>query len=68
MIGINILRLDAINLVPHYSKLLAELCTTTRKLKGNEKISAEENVSAVSQMRLPLNVKTQFYSLLLARS
>ena len=46
-VEINIPLLDAIKQVPRYAKLLKELCTTKRKLVGNEKVSAGENVCAV---------------------
>ena len=36
-----------------YAKFLKELCTSKRKLKGNEKVSMGENVSAVLQTKLP---------------
>ena len=39
--------------MPRYAKFLKELCTTKRKLVGNEKISVGENVSAVFQRKLP---------------
>ena len=35
-----------------YAKFLKELCTTKRKLVGNEKVSIGKNVSAVFQMKL----------------
>jgi len=38
--------------VPKYAKFLKELCTNKRKLKGNEKISVGENLSAVFQKKL----------------
>ena len=45
--------LDAINQVPKYAKFLKDLCTNKRKLRGNETIMVDENVSAVIQRRLP---------------
>ena len=39
--------------MPRYAKFLKELCTAKRKLKGNEKISVGENVSAVFQKKFP---------------
>jgi len=53
--------------VPGYAKFLKELCTAKRKLKGNEKVSVGENVSAIFQNKLPQNVKTQVYSLFLVK-
>ncbi|KAI3706942.1 hypothetical protein L6452_25039 [Arctium lappa] len=52
-VQVNIPLLDAIKQVPRYAKFLKELCTNKRKLKGNEKISMNQNVSAVLQKRLP---------------
>ncbi|KAI3748436.1 hypothetical protein L6452_11499 [Arctium lappa] len=52
-VQVNIPLLDAIKQVPRYAKFLKELCTNKRKLKGNEKISMSQNVSAVLQKRLP---------------
>ncbi|XP_023750593.2 uncharacterized protein LOC111898943 [Lactuca sativa] len=44
-------------LIPRYAKFLKELCTNKRKLKGNEKISMNENASAVLQRKLPPKCK-----------
>ena len=49
--------LDAIKQIPIYAKILKELCTSKRKLKGNEKISMNENASAVLQRKLPPKCK-----------
>ena len=46
-IEVNIPLLDAIKQVSRYAKFLKELCTSKRKLKGNEKVSMGENVSAI---------------------
>jgi len=43
--------------VSRYTKFLKELCTTKRKLAGNEKVSMGENVSAVFQRKLPSKCK-----------
>jgi len=43
--------------VPRYAKFLKELCTTKRKLVGNENVSVGENVSAVFQRKLPPKCK-----------
>jgi len=56
-VEINIPLLDAIKQVPHYAKFLKELCTTKRKLVGNEKVSVGKNVSAVFQRKLPPKCK-----------
>ena len=56
-VEVNIPLLDAIKQVPRYAKFLKELCTSKRKLKGNEKISVGENVSAILQRKLPPKCK-----------
>jgi len=56
-VEINIPLLDALKQVPHHAKFLKELCTTKRKLVGNEKVSVGENVSAVFQRKLPPKCK-----------
>ncbi|XP_062080417.1 uncharacterized protein LOC133785179 [Humulus lupulus] len=56
-VEVNIPLLDAIKQVPRYEKFLKELCTNKRKLKGNEKVSVGENVSAVLQKKLPPKCK-----------
>jgi len=43
--------------VPRYAKFLKQLCTTKRKLVGNEKVSMGENVSVVFQRKLPPKCK-----------
>ena len=43
--------------MPRYAKFLKELCTSKRKLKGNEKVSMGENVSALFQKKLPPKCK-----------
>ncbi|XP_024969716.1 uncharacterized protein LOC112509075 [Cynara cardunculus var. scolymus] len=50
-VQVNIPLLDAIKQVPRYAKFLKELCTNKRKLKGNEKISMSQNVSAVLALK-----------------
>jgi len=56
-VKINIPLLDAIKQVPRYAKFLKELCTTKRKLEGNEKVSVGKNVSTVFQRKLPPKCK-----------
>ena len=56
-VEINISLLDAIKQVPRYGKFLKELCTTKRKLVGNEKVSVGKNMSAVFQRKLPSKCK-----------
>ena len=43
--------------MPKYAKFLKELCTSKKKLKGNEKVSVGGNVSAVLQKKLPPKCK-----------
>ena len=56
-VEVNIPLLDAIKQVPRYAKFLKELCTSKRKLKGNEILSVGENVSAIIQRKLPQKCK-----------
>ncbi|KAL5578566.1 hypothetical protein UlMin_020265 [Ulmus minor] len=56
-VHVNIPLLDAIRQVPHYAKFLKELCTNKHKLKGNERVSVGENVSAILQQKLPPTCK-----------
>ncbi|XP_023752200.1 uncharacterized protein LOC111900555 [Lactuca sativa] len=56
-VEVNIPLLDAIKKIPRYAKFLKEVCTNKRKLKGNEKISMNENASAVLQRKLPPKCK-----------
>ncbi|PIN27218.1 hypothetical protein CDL12_00011 [Handroanthus impetiginosus] len=56
-VEVNISLLDAIKRIPRYAKFLKELCTSKKKLKGNERISVGKNVSAVLQRKLPPKCK-----------
>ena len=56
-VQVNIPLVEAIKQIPRYAKFLKELCTKKRKLKGNEKVSVGENVSAVLQRKLPPKCK-----------
>ncbi|XP_076951755.1 uncharacterized protein LOC143625226 [Bidens hawaiensis] len=56
-VEVNIPLLDAIKQVPRYAKFLKELCSSKKKLKGNETVKVNENVSAVLQKRLPPKCK-----------
>ncbi|GJT45219.1 DNA-directed DNA polymerase [Tanacetum coccineum] len=56
-VEVNIPLLDVIKQVPRYAKFLKELCTSKRKLKGNEKVLLGENVSAMIQKKLPIKCK-----------
>ncbi|KAK8511906.1 hypothetical protein V6N12_074596 [Hibiscus sabdariffa] len=58
-VEINIPLLDVIRKVPRYARFLKNLCTTKRKLTGNEKVNLGENVSAVFQRKLPPKLKDQ---------
>ncbi|KAL0284271.1 UNVERIFIED_CONTAM: hypothetical protein Sangu_2835500 [Sesamum angustifolium] len=52
-VEVNISFLDAVKQVPRYAKFLKELCTYKSKLRGNERVSMVENVSAILQRKLP---------------
>ena len=56
-VEVNIPFLNAIKQVPRYAKFLKELCSSKRKIKGNEKVSVGENVSAILQKKLPPKCK-----------
>ena len=46
-VEINIPLLDALKQVPYYAKFLKNLCTSKRKMKGNEKVSIGVNISTI---------------------
>ena len=56
-VEIDIPLLDALKQVPCYTKFLKELCISKCKMKGDEKVSARENASAVLQKKLPTKCK-----------
>ncbi|XP_023743433.3 uncharacterized protein LOC111891605 [Lactuca sativa] len=56
-VEVNIPLIDAIKQVPRYAKFLKELCTSKKRLKGNETVKVGENVSAMLQKRLPQKCK-----------
>ncbi|KAL1060215.1 hypothetical protein V6Z11_1Z116100 [Gossypium hirsutum] len=56
---VNISLLDAIKQIPRYSEFLKELCTSKRRLIGNERVNVGENVSAVLQKKVPPKYKDQ---------
>ncbi|KAL0293823.1 UNVERIFIED_CONTAM: hypothetical protein Sangu_3230500 [Sesamum angustifolium] len=56
-VEVNIPLLDAIKQIPRYARFLKELCTSKGKLKGNERVSMGENVSAILQRKLPPKCK-----------
>ncbi|XP_024037619.1 uncharacterized protein LOC112097222, partial [Citrus clementina] len=56
-VEVNIPLLDAIKKIPRYAEVLKELCTSKRKLRGDEKVHMGENVSAVLQKKLPPKCK-----------
>ncbi|KAK4395092.1 hypothetical protein Sango_1663500 [Sesamum angolense] len=56
-VEVNIPLLDAIKQIPRYARFLKELCTSKCKLKGNERVSMGENVSAILQRKLPPKCK-----------
>ncbi|XP_027171820.1 uncharacterized protein LOC113771440 [Coffea eugenioides] len=53
-VEINIPLLDAIKQIPKYAKFLKDLCTHKKKVKGDERVTVGENVSAILQRKLPL--------------
>ncbi|KAL7595933.1 hypothetical protein Lser_V15G28978 [Lactuca serriola] len=66
-VEINIPLLDDITQIPRYAKFLKELCTSKKKLKGNQTVKVGENVSAVLQKRLPKNARTRVFSRFLVK-
>ncbi|KAH9659131.1 hypothetical protein KPL70_023750 [Citrus sinensis] len=56
-VEVNIPLLDAIKQIPRYAKFLKELCTSKRKLRGDERVHMGENVSTVLQKKLPPKCK-----------
>ncbi|XP_061349033.1 uncharacterized protein LOC133294399 [Gastrolobium bilobum] len=56
-VEVNILLLDAIQQIPRYAKFLKELCTNKKRLKGDERVSVSQNVSALIQ---PMPKKCQY--------
>ncbi|XP_061366904.1 uncharacterized protein LOC133310041 [Gastrolobium bilobum] len=48
-VEVNIPLLDAIQQIPRYAKFLKELCTNKRRLKGDERVSVSQNMSALIQ-------------------
>ncbi|KAK8286611.1 hypothetical protein V6Z12_D07G001000 [Gossypium hirsutum] len=51
-VEVNIHLLNAIKQIPRYAKFLKELCTSKRRLIGNERVNLGENVSAVLQKKV----------------
>ncbi|XP_052884721.1 uncharacterized protein LOC108481786 [Gossypium arboreum] len=58
-VEVNIPLLNAIKQIPRYGKFLKELCTSKRRLIGNERVNVGENVSAVLQKKVPPKYKDQ---------
>ncbi|KAG8493358.1 hypothetical protein CXB51_010940 [Gossypium anomalum] len=58
-VEINIPLLDVIKQIPRYAKFLKELCTSKRKLLGNENVSVGENVFVILQRKTPPKCKDQ---------
>ena len=56
-VEVNIPLLDGIKQIPRYAKFFKELCTSKRKLRGDERVHMWENVSAVLQKKLPPKCK-----------
>ncbi|XP_012438713.1 uncharacterized protein LOC105764610 [Gossypium raimondii] len=58
-VEVNIPLLDVIKQISRYAKFLKELCTSKRRLLGNERVNVGENVSAVLQKKVPPKYKDQ---------
>ncbi|XP_052887013.1 uncharacterized protein LOC128295466 [Gossypium arboreum] len=58
-VKVNIHSLDAIKQISRYAKFLNELCTSKRRLIGNERVNVGENVSTVLQKKVPPKYKDQ---------
>ncbi|XP_017632469.1 uncharacterized protein LOC108474953 [Gossypium arboreum] len=58
-VEVNIPLLDSIKQIPRYAKFLKELCTSKRRLIGNERVNVGENVSTVLQKKVPPKYKDQ---------
>ena len=56
-VEVNIPLLDAIKQIPRYAKVLKELCTSKRKLRGDERVHMRENILIVLQKKLPPKCK-----------
>ncbi|XP_023738317.1 uncharacterized protein LOC111886310 [Lactuca sativa] len=52
-VHINIPLLEDIKQVARYARFLKDLCVSKKKLKGNQIVKVQENVSAVLQKRMP---------------
>ncbi|XP_050896512.1 uncharacterized protein LOC127103284 [Lathyrus oleraceus] len=48
-VAVNILLLDVIKQIPKYVKFLKDLCTSKKRLKGNERVNLGRNISALIQ-------------------
>ncbi|XP_050919385.1 uncharacterized protein LOC127136919 [Lathyrus oleraceus] len=48
-VAVNIPLLDVIKQVPKYAKFLKDLCTSKKRLKGNERVNLGRNISALIQ-------------------
>ncbi|KAK8328945.1 hypothetical protein V6Z12_A11G286600 [Gossypium hirsutum] len=58
-VEINVPLLDMIKQILQYTKFLKDLCTSKRKLLGNEKAIVRENVTAILQRKIPPKCKDQ---------
>ncbi|XP_027167644.1 uncharacterized protein LOC113773904 [Coffea eugenioides] len=52
-VAINIPLLDAIKQVPKYAQFLKNLCVNKKKLRGDEQIVVDENVSPILKRKIP---------------
>ncbi|KAI5317312.1 hypothetical protein L3X38_037019 [Prunus dulcis] len=57
MVQINIPLLNAIAQIPKYANFLKDLCTNKRRFKEHEQVALNEELSAVLQRKLPLELK-----------
>ncbi|XP_050916679.1 uncharacterized protein LOC127131825 [Lathyrus oleraceus] len=57
-LGVNIPLLDVIKQVQKYAKFLKDLCTSKRRLKGNERVNLGRNISALIQPKHSLEKAT----------
>ncbi|XP_050901959.1 uncharacterized protein LOC127108516 [Lathyrus oleraceus] len=48
-VAVNIPLLDVIKQVPNYAKFLKDLCSSKKRLKGNERVNLGRNISALIQ-------------------
>ncbi|XP_050895860.1 uncharacterized protein LOC127102545 [Lathyrus oleraceus] len=57
-VAVNIMLLDVIKQVPKNAKFLKDLCTSKKRLKGNERVNLGRNISALIQPKHSLEKAT----------